>query len=305
MRRIAKPRAGVRHRQSGFSLVELMVSLMVGLMVVGALMATYYSMSVSGRQGQAMSQITEDASLALNMLRGQVAQAAYSRPIAAPAGTAFTRAYTGAAIAVCDGDFTDPSVAIGTLTCVSNTGVDTLTDSLAVAYEADTSNSVASGGVPLDCLGNALAYTGVAPTGYYLNYSRFYLATSKVSTRKALYCRGPGSASGQALVENVEDMQVLYGVTNTLAPLVPPAQVDAYVKASAFPYVNPLAAGQMVTMANVISVRLCITVASTDEVLDEPTAYRNCQNTSVTPTDRRIYRTFRSTVLLPNRLGPV
>lgn len=282
-------------RQRGFSLIELMVTLIVGMMVVGALLAGYFAISVSSRNTQAMSQVTEDASIALGMLRGQIAQAGYSRPVGSN-GSRFQRAYAGAALAGCDSAFSDLSLAIAALTCVDTSGSTAFTDSIAVAYEADASNSVTSGGVPLDCLGNSLTVVAGA-NPYYLGYSRFYIATSKVSSRNALYCRGPGSASGQALVENIEDMQIQYGVSNNVNQAGVTAQVAYYAGAAA---VNTA-----VAMGNVVSVRICVVVASTDEVMDDRTPYMNCQNARTTPNDRRMYRTFRSTVLLHNRLGSV
>ena len=94
-----------------------------------------------------------------------------------------------------------------------------------------------------------------------------------------------------ALVENIQDLQIQYGVSNDLSAA--PAKVAYYAKAVD------------AAMDSVIAVRLCVLVASADEVMDEKTDYYNCQDTKVTPGDKRMYRSFRSTVLLPNRLGAV
>lgn len=278
-------------RQRGFTLVELMVSLVVGSMVIAALLAGYYAISVSSRHTRAVSQMTEDAAAALSILRGQVTQAGYSRPTG-PSGKGFQRLYTGKALMGCDSAFSDLSVAIGALTCADTTGSDAFQDSIAVSYEADATNSLQSGGTPLDCLGNALTQIGVAPNNYWLAYSRFYLSTG-AGGRRALFCRGEGNASGQALVENIQDLQIQYGVSNDLSAA--PAKVAYYAKA----------VDAALVMDNVIAVRLCVLVASADEVMDDKTDYYNCQDSKVTPADKRMYRAFRSTVLLPNRLGAV
>ncbi|MBQ0961362.1 PilW family protein [Ideonella sp. 4Y11] len=272
--------------QGGFTLVELMVSLMVGMMVVAALLAGYFAISVSSRHTRALTQMTEDASAALGVLRTHVAQAGYSRPVGVTTD-GFQRVYAGAAVMGCDSSFKDVTAAIGALACADVTGNDALKDAVSVAYEADVANSIASAGVPLDCLGNALTIIGTGTNAYYLNTSTFYISNG-VDGRGALFCRGSGGGTPQTLVENIADLQVLYGISTSLT--ANPVTVAYYGKAS------------NVNMANVVAVRLCVVVMSSDEVMDDKTPYYDCSDTQVTPADKRMYRAFRSTVLLHNRL---
>ncbi|MBN8486857.1 MAG: PilW family protein [Burkholderiales bacterium] len=278
--------------QTGFTLVELMVALVVGMMVIAALLAGYFAISVSNRHTRAMTQMSEDAGAALSVLRSHLAQAGYSRPVSGDSN-GFQRAWLQSQstfVRGCDSGFTDPTKAIGLLACEDSSGNDALHDAVSVAYEADTSNSITSGGVPLDCLGNALTLVGGA-NSYYLNTSTFYLDDG-VGNRRALFCRGSGGGTAQALVENVEDLQILYGVRATSDPPGTPVRVAFYGKAS-----------KPVAWANVVSVRLCVVVASSDEVMDDAAPYYDCSDTEVVPNDKRMYRAFRSTVLLHNRLG--
>jgi type IV pilus assembly protein PilW len=274
-------------RQSGFTLVELMVALVVGAMVIAALLAGYFAISVSNRHTRAITQMSEDASAALSILRTHLAQGGYSRPVAGIPNGGFQRAWAGNFVIGCDSSFIDPTADIGSLACADNTGNDALPDAVSVAYEADTSNSIASGGVPLDCLGNALTLVAGA-NSYYLNTSTFYVADG-VGGRRALFCHGNGGGTAQALVENVQDLQVLYGVRHATDT---PRRVAYYDEAS-----------KPIPWASVIAVRLCVVVTSSDEVMDNVTPYYDCSDTEVTPDDRRLYRAFRSTVLLHNRLG--
>ena len=99
-----------------------------------------------------------------------------------------------------------------------------------------------------------------------------------------------GSLS-QPLVENIKDIQLSYGVANPAAP----NQVARYVTASDLP--SPA------DWANVISARICILVRSANEVADDKTSYYDCAGEVKTADDKRIYRSFRSTVVLHNRLG--
>lgn len=273
-------------RMRGFTLVELMVSLAIGLVVLAAMYASYQGASQTTQVGRALAQITEDASAAMGILRTQVSSAAYSAPIGGPVGTGtgFTRnAVTDSWVRGCDTDFADLSKDIDQLTCGAAGK-----DALAVAFEANEFNSitktVAGVKVPLDCLGNTLALA----SGYYLQYSRFYIANG------ALFCRGPGNASGQALVENISDMQVTYGVA------APGANVATTYKTAT----EVTTAG---TWPQVVSVRVCLIVRSADPVLDATTAYQGCDPfaaaTSPTAGDRYMYRAFTSTFLIQNRRG--
>jgi len=284
-------------RQRGFSLVELMVALLVGLMVVGALLSTFFATMVGNRHGQALAQVTEDANIALNMLRSQISQVGYGMPTGVDGAGKFVKHYVGVGLVGCDTAFSDLSKDIGNLACPAGTGA----DSIALAYEADDRNSVMSTApaAPLDCLGNKLTPIGTGTSAYYLNYSRFFLDTPSGATRKALYCRGPGNTGAQALVENIENMQVLYGVSNNIGGT--PAQVDYYANATTL--------ATTAEFAKVASVRVCLVVASTDAVMDkDPTTakwpqYRDCTNTLVQPADGRMYRAFTTTIVLQNRLG--
>lgn len=276
----------------GLSLIELMISMVIGLVVVGAVLAAYLGSGASSKHSQAMAQITEDATVALNIMRAHIAQAGYSRPVAFNGGK-IVPVYTGPSLFGCNTGFADLSVGISALACGSGSQ-----HAIAVAFEADESNSIMGGTpkAPLDCIGNGLAEQGTAPPGkYYLSYSRFYVASSG-SGGNALYCRGSsaGTTGGQALVENIQSLQVLYGL----------AQAG---KQEARQYVNAqqlVAAGA--SYNDVVSVRLCVVVASSGNVLDAVTPYQGCDPFAapITPnaSDRRMYRAFTSTVVLQNRV---
>jgi hypothetical protein len=52
-----------------------------------------------------------------------------------------------------------------------------------------------------------------------------------------------------------------------------------------------------------VSARICLLVASEDEVLDNATDYVDCGGDTQTPGDRRLYRAFTQTIVLHNRMG--
>ena len=279
-----------RRRQVGFSLVELMISLVIGMVIIGAVFAAYLSSGTSSRASHALAQITEDATIALNVMRSSVAMVGYGTATSADTKTGkFVKRYAGVApkpgLVGCDNGFTDDSnkysTPIETMACDAGDG----DSAVAVAYEADTRNSVlSSDGVPIDCLGQKLALNA---DGYYLAYNRYYVSGG------ALYCLGPtDGASAQVLVENVESLEVRYGVASGALP----NQAVKYVTASSM---------NQTDFDRTVSVRICVVVRSSDEVLDQKADYLDCAGSETTPADKRLYRAFTTTVVLQNRVGVV
>jgi len=212
----------------GVSLVEMMVALAIGLVVVGAVFVSYLGANTNGRQSTSLAQMTEDGSVALNLLRTQIAMAGYSRPagvtqsIDANGNTinSMTRAYNGLNnnhnnfIVGCDGarggfanGNVDKDLDISALTCQSPPSTPTtgpVPDSIAVAYEADLNHTLAGGASnlsPTDCLGQELlprSGTGIV-TGTFVASNRFYIGTDTTTHESELYCQGNGGMASLPL----------------------------------------------------------------------------------------------------------
>jgi type IV pilus assembly protein PilW len=288
---------------AGFTLIEMMVALAIGLAVVGALIAAYLSSFASGRHSDAVVQITEDATLALNVMRQQIAQAGYSQPHGVDeAGRLVLHQFS--AIAGCEAaGFSDLQAGIQAPGNCQATSPDQSTpDALEVAYEGSVLPGKASNGIlggagtpqPLDCLGNTFPKTHDDATGddYWLNDSKFYVADG------SLYCHGPGNRAGAAIVQNVETLQVTYGMANAPAGERDAGQVAHYD--SAPPPGSPF-------WNNVVSVRLCVQVRSAAKVLDKASTatlgnWIDCRNAQRTAVDGYLRRTFTTTIALQNRL---
>ena len=251
-------------RQAGFTLVEMMVAMAIGLAVIGALVGAYLVSFQSGRHSDAMVQITEDATLALNVMRQQVAQAGFSQPHGVGEGGGLVL-HTFPAVFGCEAaNFNDLQAAIGAAGNCRFAGSDPgAPDALEVAHEGSVLAGSSSNGIlggtgarqPLDCLGNSFAKTHDEATGddYWLDDSKFYVADG------SLWCHGPGNAAGAAVVQNVETLQVTYGMASAPAGSPGSSQVIYYGSAPAAN--SPL-------WANVVSVSLCVQVRSAAKVLD-------------------------------------
>ena len=171
----------------GFSLIELMVSLTIGLIIAVAAVSAYLGAASAGKMAEAQSRMNEDAQAALAILTQQLRMAGNNpkranrvdastptlaslrNPVYMPTPTyagfsvspstytlsnfKFIRGCTGRF-----GNITSTTATIDTLdtsTCAA--GTSTLPDSLAVIYEADRFNTIpTTAGAPTDCLGNAL-----------------------------------------------------------------------------------------------------------------------------------------------------
>ena len=245
----------------GFSLIELMVSLTIGLIISIAAFSAYLGSSSASKMAEAQGRMNEDAQAALTILTQQIRMVEnnpnqagrpesarfnpvyssypYSPTTYSTSPPAFALSLYG--IRGCDGRFTNTSTASGlnNLTCTA--GSNATPDSIAVNYEADAFNSVSTTArLPTDCLGvglNQITATFPAASSpgphvsfsYYVADNRFYIATAASGLSPSLYCQGngvnsDGSASvAKLMVENIEDMQFKYGaVIQSKSPLDSP-----------------------------------------------------------------------------------
>ena len=170
---------GSRYNQ-GFSLIELMVSLVIGLIISVAAFSAYLGASKAARMAEAQGRMNEDAQAALTILTHHIRMAGNNpkqanridnstpelsrlrNPVYLPTPTnadispnSFT--LSGFTIRGCDGTFNriTTTTSLDNLTCTG--GTSTLPDSIAISYEADIFNTVPSANdVPTDCLGRRL-----------------------------------------------------------------------------------------------------------------------------------------------------
>ncbi|MDE2402449.1 MAG: PilW family protein [Burkholderiales bacterium] len=287
-----------------------MISMVIGLVIIGVVFANYLGSGAGKNSSNALSQMSEDATVALNYIRKQVTQAGYSHPYQVST-TGLDRTYKGQAIFGCDGPFDNQAAPfIGELTCKTGGGT---SDSIAVAFEADAQNSVMrnSGTQPGDCVGSGITATpsvGAIPS-YYLAESRLY-----VNPSNSLSCQGNGQnslpttgtsllGSAAPLVDNIVSMRIRYGVA---APAPAPRLPTKFIKAS------DVGVATSATWKDVVAVRVCVVVRSENEILDAATPYYGCDAIDssettlakllTTPTDRRLYRAFSTTVMVQNKL---
>lgn len=335
--------------QRGVTLIELMVSLTIGMVIMVAVISAYLGASGASRSAEAIGRMNEDGQTALAILTQQLRMAGVNpsqsdrstvtigsnlRNNSVPLHNTLTNAF---AIRGCDLKFSDVTTATaGTtsaLTCghaASSTGP----DSISIAYEADRYNTVAtSAGVPTDCMGSGLTAMSPAPTylksdeattataTIYQAENRFYIGTSTYVVNPTLYCKGNASPNGQPLVENIEDLQLSYGVvdpasaalayvsvtptftTTLVVGYLSAYQLDTTTTLASLGIANPATPATETRWNAVKTVRVCVLVRSENPVTDNSASakYLNCNGTLTTPTDKRLRRAYTTTVVLRNQ----
>jgi|JI6StandDraft_1071083.scaffolds.fasta_scaffold184496_2 type IV pilus assembly protein PilW len=304
----------LRTPQDGVSLVELMVSMVIGLVIMIAVGQAYLDATSSSRIAETQARMNEDAQTALAILVQQLKLAGANplRPDRASSHVRnpFTPTYI---VRACDIAFTNThnATSIDTLTC-SHIASSTGPASLAISYEADRFNSALnSAGVPADCVGNGLNSISVTfvtssgaskDTSTYQAHPVYYIDTG--NSPRTLSCRNAGaSGSAQPLIENVEDLQLSFGVATVAAP----DQVQGYLRAQAIDDdAGPLGAlpSKADRWALVRTVRICLLMRSGEAFATSIHAaqYNSCNDSLVTnPPDLRLRRAYTTTVVLRNR----
>ena len=289
---MSSPLALHSRRQRGLSLVELLVGLTLGLTVIATALALYLSSGHALRNTQAVTQMTEDASVALSILRAQIALAGYSSPTGLDSQGQMTRAFNGQGLFGCTGGITPTSIGHAQLHDIVCQGDPTQPDAIVVRYEADTRNTLTtSAGTPTDCLGNS---TPLVDGTHHLADNRYFVDNHTLS------CRGNGHSVAQPLVDHIVELALRYGVSAPAAS-APDEVTLRYLTAQEVsgttmpPSASPL-------WRRVKAVRLCLVLRSELEVQDTAMTYTNCQGLTQTAPDRRLYRAFHTTVSLPNPL---
>ncbi len=262
-------------RQGGVSLIEMLVALVIGLVVVGALLATYLSSGQTGRLQSAFAQMDEDAQMGLRILSSDLLMAGYARPVSRDAETSGLRkTYNGRPVFGCDRGF--QAAAVNT---PAECGGSVNSPAIEIAFEADLYNSVVTEGKPSDCLGNSFqdGDTGITFNRYRANSD-------------ALQCTGPrGNAA--PLVHNVERLQFWYGEADSTDP----RKLVRYVNASAVQDFNL-----------VLSVRVCLLIRSAEPVITAEDAalkfYVDCEQVPRESADGHLRRAYMGTTALRNKM---
>lgn len=269
--------------QGGFSLIELMVAITLGLMITTTLgyilvgsRATYSTQGASAR-------VQDTGRFALEFIGRQLRAA--GRIDITPLGSDPRTKLSGLPadwtpiIGTHGGGAEEGVEAVNASGVVSINGGTRQTDTLTVQYQETT----LGGNSPRDCNGAAVPLNNL-PGGAAYQYGTIRNTISLDGANLELECAGNGGGGSQPLTERVEDLQFRYAETGAPSVFQDASQVNNW--------------------ANVVAVQICIMVQSTENgVISAPQSIRNCSGEfeDEPPADTRLRRTFTSVFTLRNR----
>lgn len=260
----------VRHNsQQGFSLVEIMVAMLLGVILLGGTITIYASSKDSYRLQENIAGMQENARFALFALRRDVEMAGFPRVLGISPFIAANN----------DGDVFDANGVLLNDGSIKPTvdGDSNNSDTVTIQYQSSAPSN-------RDCLG------AVIPDGDMVINQYF------ISDANELHCRGIGNAASQPLVENVTNLQALYGVdsdNDSVANLyVTAKQVSDGVVIAGTP-----------DWDRVVSLRLALLVASESSTgAAQKQSYTLLDAPALTMNDGIMYRVFSTTIPLRNRI---
>lgn len=209
-----------KQKIAGFTIIELMVSMVLSMFLIGGVITIYISSKQTSHARNELSSVGDNARSAIHKLTQHIEHTGYATPNHIEFGQYVVA--TGSAIApgLC-GDGSDNITDEGILTDSSD-GVNA--DSITVVTLADTTLNRDCTGQPIKSacqVGQAANIDGAKI------YNSFYVQTPAGETEPALFCSGSVGAAPIRLADGVEDMQLKYGV-DTSGNLV----ADKYLTAS-------------------------------------------------------------------------
>lgn len=300
----------------------MLIALIVGAIVLGGVLLSSINSSRTQNQQNSSAYLSEEAHIATHLLNWHLRVAGYSEIVAPPKPQLFGeirqvyRNFDAPPVRGCDGGMNNPQADQANVACAGGAGP----DALMISYEASPQSTIPTTGNPnnpTDCLGQSI--TALTPSagnpnspGYFLAQNTFFVANNN------LMCFGNGgnANAAQPLVSNVIDMQVLYGVAGV--PPVAPGNTPVIAE----PYFEPtqyLTASQIDGLAEfpqgtqpaylgrwnrVVSVRVCLTLSTPEEVYTGPQPYAGCDGNMVVPQDKRAYRVVSINTALKNKTAP-
>lgn len=284
---IKKPtrRAPEQYKQQGFTLIELMISLALGLVISAAIIQIMVSNNVTDRLNRAVASTQESGRYIITRLRDELLMVGLydamnpnlSQLVDIAEEESFLRNHP----------IPIPGTFVANADLGAKQGRDGASDTLVISLQAER-----------DCRGYKLGYA---------DDEEFYVVNEYFVSDNKLKCRGfdgrvlrgqKGAIANNAdaaftLLDDVLSFQATYGLASPLSnngePL-PVRYVDASLLADAF------AANQQV-----VSVRLAIVVKGEGQIqLDTANTFKLLNEESFTAPDKGLYKAFETTITFRN-----
>lgn len=295
------------HLQSGMTLVELMVGMVLSFIIIGAASAVFFAANSIGRSHDVGARLLEDGAFAATKLTRGIQRAGY---VDVFSGTGrFRQSFDDEvnnviaredslkrdAFGLRYGNITGSNTAIfgcdnsnfNVNGSCANGGT---SSALAIAYQTNipanssdlspsVTTSVTGGSGWADCNGS------VPPANTEFVVNRYF-----VNNANQLMCLGNGSSTPRQIAANVEQFQVFYGIAQ--------GAQDRRVQILTASQVSATNAWNLV-----VQVELCLVMRGDVGTDNNPSVFNNCNGSTTQTTDGRMRKTFRSVVSLRNSMG--
>jgi len=281
------PNKHSRGLQSGLTLIELMIAMLVGLFLSAGIIQIFIANNQTYRITDNISRLQENGRFALDNLGKTIRSTGFKGNTEGSPSADFPAAtYTAPNPAV---TFAANQVISGTDGGIGGAGTLDPADDLFIRYRGSTIGSMA------DCIGINIGQ-GTAFAGTEI-VNRYYL------TNGSLACHSSTNATPQVLIDNIASMQILYGMT-TDSTKYHNVRASCYLPAS-----TPIGAGTDCTTLNfsqVVSIRIKLLLSTQDDNLtaDGTAQSLNFDDDGLadTMTDKRLYRALTKTISLRNKI---
>jgi type IV pilus assembly protein PilW len=291
-------------RHQGFTLIELMVSITIGLIILLFITSMFVNSKASYDMNDDSSRLQEDGRYAMGVIGRNIIQAGYGK-LRTATTTDFVKSDGSPAQGMkgCNTGFTNPKdISLDFDPACGTSGK----PALQIRYRVDDTYN-ANTGVGADCNGqnaavnNANGTANTTAIGPGIVTNRFYLATKSGESTTSLYCSGSGDFTNpQPILSNVEDMLITYGA-DTSGNFTP----DQYTKDATVIEALPISPNNNKTNWNqVISVKVCLLVASANKVTTSAQTYTKCDGSSATASDKKLRATFTNVFTVRNNSTP-
>lgn len=307
----------IKHSR-GISLIESMISMTLGLTIIGGLMSMYLGGRETDKTRSELIEIEASARIALNSLRQTISHAGYpsvenlplNKPFQTPSDPLLNTSDTNPDCKNGTKMIINPALldtVPAELEDFTKDGADDASDRITISYRADHPDF---GRVFMDCAGGL--YNDGATTATTARANQIACSTDRENNAVVgdaaegmdnpllskivnafylkdgtLMCAGSRSETAVALTENnIANMQILYGVFKDDA--------TTYKKADDVESDDE--------WESVISVQVALLISSNSEVLEVETERTfDLLDKSITKDDKKMYKVYTTTIKLPNK----
>lgn len=268
-----------RNKQSGLSMLELLVAMIVGLFITVGISSVYVGNKRSNLTSNELSQLQDNGRAVLQLLTDVIQHTAYTSTSVAPVDDMFI--HGSVPTSMCS-DGSDSVVNTSLFSPMENNTI--YGDTIGVIYMGDNSltTDCAASELPVSC-----RFGGGAATAASRIYNQF-LVQKNARGIPALMCAGSRTAMVQEVAEGVENIQFTYGedVNND-------GIADRYVNSD-----NVARWGAVVSVNIAVLVRSLAPVA----VANSSRLYQLSEDATISTNDKYLRAVFTSTVRLRNVL---